>query len=62
MEFNKATISFDQEFPTMKCDDCEVEFILLGITRHKNEYEEEITRYVDQQSKNVFCPYCGKKE
>lgn len=62
MIFNKATISFEQEFPTMKCNDCKVEFVLIGIMRHKNEYEEEITRHIDQQSKNVHCPYCGKKE
>ncbi len=61
MIFNDATISFNHEFPTMKCCDCEVEFVLIGIMRHKNEYDEEIIKYIYQQSKTVYCPYCGKK-
>lgn len=60
MEFNKATISITKEFPTMKCT-CGVEFVLMGLQRLKNDYDEETINVFYQQSKTVYCPYCGKR-
>ncbi len=62
MDFDYIKLKIEQKFPTMKCTYCRVEFVLLGVTRHINEYDKETTAYVYQQSKTVYCPYCGKRK
>ncbi len=65
MEFLKATLTIEKEFPTVKCEECGVEFMLFGINRLRDiEYDfgqEERFHFFTQQSQNLYCPYCGKR-
>lgn len=60
MKLKKARLLFEKEFPTMKCEKCDMEFVLLGVIRKVNEHGQETIDYWEQQAARLFCPYCGK--
>ncbi len=65
MEYLKATLTIEEEFPTMKCEECEIEFMLFGVNRFKSIEldfgQEEHFNFFAQQSQDLYCPYCGKR-
>lgn len=61
----KAFMTISEEYETIKCVECGMEFLLFAVLRGEDEHTlEKIVKIMHQVSNpnhKVFCPYCGKK-
>jgi hypothetical protein len=61
MKTGRADLAIHKEFPTMTCENekCGLSFMLFAVRFVEPDIGD--VRIMPQVSKNLFCPYCGKK-
>jgi len=53
--------SVDVARPTIICQHCKREFVIMRVERWIDEEDEPRTTVYPYQTDNVFCPDCGQK-
>jgi len=54
-----VSLPISQEFESVKCEECQREFLVFAVLRRK-DYDDECLNFWNI-SKLSFCPNCGKQ-